>query len=936
MTELEGVLLSKQLTSLKYIYKIDSSRLRNSNWDLSISPEEAFKNEEVVSLADSSVLRFIREIENVDSDLVESEVKQIKAKIKKIKSEKTTTENRNKIKELYSKLFELLFIKSYVCIVMDNNKDFDRLNQKKSFRINGIKFKRLLATTGGAKNSTVIYVDENIHTELEKRINNGRNMTKEFVPAKLEAYKSLACSTSIPVSNPEGVLVVKDCVTKFKTSVIKIDDTVEDYPLMTKEDDHEFTLTESDGYGLILPSLSKKWTKELGENYTSSGFCIRNSFTKGMVFSFDYLDYAENEVKNFIVEDAWGNSQDIRKCQIILTTSMLKLWDSYNSIEHYLKCCEENGYTFSVTKMIPEKLENERNLNYQFIQSLSLSDSNIEDLIYPTATEIHDVLGQEWVKSLLFLKGVHLHEDSFRQGESDFSKALMIDKRMINDPFVKTKIHNMIKKRINDAKVGVLKVKGNFSIVSGDPYSLCQSIFKQDVTGLLKAGEFYSSYWNERSVDKVACFRAPMTCHNNIRILRLKNDAKVNRWYKHMKNVTIFNSWDTTAESLNGLDKDSDSVLTTNNEVILSAIEELDAIVCVQKAAQKVLPTEADLIKANKNSFGDAIGSVTNKITSMFDVRAQFEKGSLEYEELDYRIKCGQNYQQNAIDKSKGIISKDMPKEWYDFKANRIKEDDSEEIKQKKEFNLRILANKKPYFFSYIYPHLMKKYKTYINNANKNSYKRFDLSIDELFAKENKSDEEIEFIKYYSLQMPLFVTDSVMNRICRRIEREFDKVKLSFAESEFDYTILMSGYDYSKGRYSSIKNLYKNYVKEVREYARTARLNKTEKSERRSKRIEFIERFKRDTLAICSNIEELTDIVVDICYKGNNNSKQFAWDICGEQMLLNLLKKNNHTIQYPIADPNGDISFGGENYTLMFRQLEADEFEYSFGRDDSY
>jgi hypothetical protein len=89
-------------------------------------------------------------------------------------------------------------------------------------------------------------------------------------------------------------------------------------------------------------------------------------------------------------------------------------------------------------------------------------------------------------------------------------------------------------------------------------------------------------------------------------------------------------------------------------------------------------------------------------------------------------------------------------------------------------------------------------------------------------------------------------------------------------------------------------------------------------------------------LAICSNIEELTDIVVDICYKGNNNSKQFAWDICGEQMLLNLLKKNNHTIQYPIADPNGDISFGGENYTLMFRQLEADEFEYSFGRDDSY
>ena len=68
-------------------------------------------------------------------------------------------------------------------------------------------------------------------------------------------------------------------------------------------------------------------------------------------------------------------------------------------------------------------------------------------------------------KSILFLSGNHLDESSIKFKTNDFIKALMIDKRMVNDPFVRNKIHQMIKKRINEAKVGVLKVNGNFSIV---------------------------------------------------------------------------------------------------------------------------------------------------------------------------------------------------------------------------------------------------------------------------------------------------------------------------------------------------------------------------------------------------------------------------------------------------------------------------------------
>lgn len=76
--------------------------------------------------------------------------------------------------------------------------------------------------------------------------------------------------------------------------------------------------------------------------------------------------------------------------------------------------------------------------------------------------------------------------------------------------------------------------------------------------------------------------------------------------------------------------------------MLVDKLRPLPALMCVQRKAAKKIVTEDDLIQSNIDSFGDDIGKTTNWITSMFDVQAQYEKGSPEYEELDYRIKCGQ------------------------------------------------------------------------------------------------------------------------------------------------------------------------------------------------------------------------------------------------------------------------------------------------------
>ena len=43
----------------RLVLKINSKRLRYNNWDLNVTLEEAKKNEELVSLGDSIVLRMI-------------------------------------------------------------------------------------------------------------------------------------------------------------------------------------------------------------------------------------------------------------------------------------------------------------------------------------------------------------------------------------------------------------------------------------------------------------------------------------------------------------------------------------------------------------------------------------------------------------------------------------------------------------------------------------------------------------------------------------------------------------------------------------------------------------------------------------------------------------------------------------------------------------
>lgn len=902
----------------KYIYKIHSSRLRREKWKLTLPISEARRNEEIISIADSQILRWIDELNGItDAD---DRAREIKYRIRQLRREPGGTENRRAIKQLYAELDDIQFKPDYMCLIIDKKKDYHRACH--GFTINNIKYKRLLGTNGGIKNSTIVFVSERLSEELKRRIENDRDPNKELVTAKLEAYRALTCSASNPVSMPHGILVVNDVETQFVSDIISLTDENAGEPVMKEETGRLITMDASDGFGIMLPSLAERWSRELGLDYIVSGVNTRFSFEKGMAFTFDFIDFAERIAGNYIVKDAWGNDVDVREVELIMTVSMVKLWDSYKSCEDYLEKSVKNGYTFGVAKTCPEELENERNLNYQFIQSYELTDEDIEELISPTMDEIRDVLRGDWRKTILFLKGSGLNKNNIAAADDDYIKALMIDKRMIDDPFIQNAIYQTIRNRINEAKVGVLKVHGNYSIVSGDPYLLCQSVFGLEKTGLLKAGEIYNKYWADCGAEKLACFRAPMTCHNNIRLMRPVDNSDARYWYRYMNTVTIFNGWDTTFAALNGMDSDGDIVMLTDNRVLVERLTPLPALMCIQRKAQKRVSAEEDFIRSNIESFGNEIGQTTNWITSMFEVRSGFAPESDEYKMLSYRIRCGQLYQQNSIDKAKGIVCNPMPREWHDRHAvYEIEDPDVRELYR------RIVADKKPYFMRYIYPALMKQYNTYIKNTDRNALREFQLTVSELrsLPYEDLTPRQKEFLKYYDYRMPVGVGDCIMNKICRRFEAEFDGyVGKHNSTYKFDYSIMRSSAQYTNYQFRAIKKLYENYNKRLSSYAIFADSERVDEYDSYAMFCAINDEFRKECQLVCSDADALCNIILDICYT-RNSTKQFAWSMCGSEIIHNLLIHNNNTITFPVKNSQGDIEYCGEKFAVESIQIGVSE-----------
>lgn len=530
---------------LFYTVKLTSALLKEYKYNLDISFEDCLRSGLIVSLADSQMLKSTRDITGQKIDRVQLE--EWYSERDKIKKRKNTKENRARLKELQQNIYDMMYIPEYITVVMENIKDYERM-YKKGFVFNGKTYKRFSCSASQARVSTIVFVDEKIKSELKRRLDNGRDLQHPLAPSKYNAYFGLYSSATKQVTKPR-FCIVPDYEETQKVDVEFVIEQPVDFDDVIEPRTIDMEFNRFDGSGLISPQMAVQWGKDLGEDYTPCQFCIRCAFTKGMVNEFDFLQWCE-EVNggNYEITDVYGNKRDLREIDVILTAGMAKLWDSWESQENFEENCKNNGIFWGVTKYAPKEDKRVLTTNYQFLQTLNLNDDMIADLCKDTVDYIKGVSYDNIYYSMLFMMGENGTQESIERfmesSDNYWLKSLILNNTLINDKYSKEKIRDMIVRKIELACLGKLITQGNFQCIVPDSYAFMQAMFKLPVTGLLKAGEMYSQFWNNRGVNKVDTMRSPLTHFSEHYVVDLKKNEDTEKWFRYSYSGFIVNAHD--------------------------------------------------------------------------------------------------------------------------------------------------------------------------------------------------------------------------------------------------------------------------------------------------------------------------------------------------------------------------------------------------------
>ena len=886
------------------MYKLNSTYLDMNNYNVNISLGDVACNSEIViSVGHSQLIKWIEDLTGTSENYLKAE--QVRKEIKYLKSLDNIKENKKKIKDKYDELYGLQFEPNLVSIQFDKKSHFD--NCCNGLTINGKSFHRLYGTPGGLKMSTVLFINTELYTRIYEMVNNGRNESLEYTPAKLEAYFALTSSTSNAVSWPR-MIVVKGTTTRFKSDVIEVSDGVtSNDPVVQEVKDKDIEIEINDGCGIMTPEYSRKITQEAtGVDEISSGVCARCAFLKGMLFTFDFKEFATTIAHKTTVIDAWGQERDVMDADVIITTSQLKLWDAYDSYESYYDNCMRYGYDFRLTK-VSDELDESRNLNYQFTQSYYLDDKDIDELISPTVDEIKDIIALDPRKSIVYLAGAGLNDKNVMKSDV-IAWALMINKDLINDPYVRSRIERMINKKIRLAKISTIDVAGNFALISCDPYAMCEDIFGMEVKGLLGAGEIYHKFWEDKNTQEVVCMRAPMCAHFNIVKQRIHYSDKADYWYQYIKDCIILNSWDTLRIAESGCDEDGDIIFTTNNKILVEKHRALPALDCQQHKAPKMVPTEESIAASNKRGFKNKVGSITNIGTSMLNLQSKFSMGSPEWDELEYRTICIQHFQQLSIDSVKGIKMTPMNNQWNNISQCLPSKDDNEDAKLLKEFNKNICAYRKPFFFIYRYNTTKSQYDSYVKRVDSKLKQKYHISLNELLNSDDLTEELLREREVYYNRCPVDMSPGTINRIAWAVNQKFEDFD-RLPQVKFDKEIIKSGIEYSSDDYYKVRDVYNEYKASIVNLAKKTKMDEVNEEEDGAADKSIIDLvFKGKFYEICSNGKMLCDILIDLLYD-KPNAKGVVWDMCGDVIIDNLLHKSSYEIEYPeVVDDNEEFS----------------------------
>lgn len=763
-------------------------------------------------------------------------------------------------------------------------KDLRKWCYKNGFICNGINYCRFKRSSGSARVGKCLFVDKRLYHNMQISEQCGLNIKAgdELDIAAFEAYIALPTSSIIDIINirPENFLVVDDWDSIFYEDAV-CTDLGKDGHLITKEKNMKICNSIWDGESLIdISSMGK---------YADKGMLLlRNKFFKSCCFNSNIQKFfKDNNITEISQLNGTTIATDIKDIKIITTPSSIKylkfgeLKDWLVNIYPYFGIVKYDKNTHFFDGHMVQA-------HYQLLNTLQLTKDEIQEIIQDSLDYINllntdvDVMRYH----LKFKEDNCIHE---------FNNVLMDKNEVVykllnyDCEFEKTKIYYDFKKDLcrsylKNIKKGHVLVDGTYATLLGNPYEmLLQSIGKFDGTSILPVGCVHSTRYDYDTT--ILGSRSPHITMGNILLTKNIACETIDRYFNLTTNIICINSInENILERLSGADFDSDTMLITNNPIMIGSAKKNYKYFKVPtrninppKSKRHYTPEDlADLDdKTSNNKIGEIVNLSQELNSLLWDIVANSGQ-TLEYQydyikEIYYDV-CQLDVLSNIeIDKAK----KEYPI------------DTTAELKRmrKKYENILTMADgrkRMPYFLGFIAE--TKDYK----NEDRKDYQKYQTSMDLLHVcignKRASKSKGSNFKSFADIFKPVNFDKNKVNK------KQLVKI-ISLAETTYTYIQMIAQ---TPNLQSDEKYIHILNSKEELLYL----INKMKINEHTMYRL-------------LSNLEmqkysPIKNLLFYILFNYENNT------------LIEILRQYNHINTFLVEDNDGEIVIYNQKFTKKF------------------
>lgn len=920
------------IQNLYQIFKLPATYLVQNDCNIPLYKlSQGLKEGNVVSIGDNIIFQQLRYVHGDYRDH-----RELFSYVSKLRNNAHLYKKHGEYKKahiLEQKISQVLFVQDIVNVIVDGKKsDFHKFRTK-GFYLNGSHYVYLCSGSGQIRRNTATFIKEEYHDHIVETINCGLDKkTSTFVLAKYSAYFALSFSSILWVRTPR-VCVIKDFYNTLYQEPVDFIDHDENGKAFITEKKMDIELNGADGQGLIDPRFATLWAKDMDLSYVPCSFVARSCFVKGNLATFDFKEFAHKYNINTI-KDCWGKEYNIDEIDVLLSESQFKTHKYYDSWQEYCDYAKQGNIHWGVARY-NKRAEDECILaNYQYIQSLSLTDEDIQELIQPTVEWIRQICSGDPLYTMLYSFGNKSqgigYDNVYGSAQTTAMKALVKNIDFLDDSYVQQKIYKNITESINRAKIGKIWIHGNYQFMVADPVAQCQAALGMEPVGLIKKDEVYSKFWIDRGVKQVDLCRSPMIDVHEHNPSTIHYSDEADYWYQYMTSGIIFSVHDTATLRAEDADFDGDIVLSTDNKFFIKGAHKDHNIITYEKGlAVPAKMTTANITKTVMKGFGTGVGGFSNTATIMYAMAAIFDKPGHEdqYQELMNRIKLLREIVGQEIDRIKGADKPSLPSEWR--KVEKILPTDSQEEVGRKIRRNALVVSKKPYFFRYLYPELNQRFKQFEASYNQISRDMFGIKFKKLFKKENKTEEEKMLIRRYQKYSPLITSPCTMNRLCREFENlDFDiKFKKNSDGSKKANVSLLPSFEeeykdhFDQARHNAVRDMYRQYctkkqIKHLDNLLQTSLsyIQADDYKEIRSTIYdEIVSNLQNKLVELEMNGKEFLYYCHQLATHYASFNWGFAWEVLDDQIIKLIPQGRSYC---PIKDEDGEYEYLCTKYSL--------------------